>query len=225
MKPHSLICTDAEAKAFHEGRKTQFRRLVKPQPPSECVYAMNGNGTHALCFAQASFVNGRLTSDPVCVPPTAKSSDHRLRCPYTPGSVVLVKEAWNCSGLFFGKKPSEIICASVKAWRYRAGDKSGWQHGWRSAVHMPVAAVRTRRRVVAVRVERVSNISEEDARREGMLESPACFYRTERFAKPYPRASEAFAALWNSRHPGSWERGDWVWVVDVEKLNEKDQHQ
>lgn len=54
------------------GTKTKTRRLVKPQPAPCCVYEMNGAGTHALHLTRLP--NGDVSF----VPPTPKSTDHRL---------------------------------------------------------------------------------------------------------------------------------------------------
>lgn len=68
---------------------------------------------------------------------------------------------------------------------------------------MPRWASRITLEVVGVRVQRVQDITDEDARAGGF-------------------ASRAeFAAYWDTIHgPGAWERNDWVWVVEYRRIKE-----
>ena len=64
---------------------------------------------------------------------------------------------------------------------------------------MPRWASRILLRVVSVKLERVQDITEEDARKEGVLNK------------------DEFQKLWEKIHkPGAWARNDWVWAVEFE---------
>lgn len=85
MKERGMIFNAEMVKAILEGRKTQTRRPIKPQPPCDCEYVINGAGSHAIC---RSIENNNLF-----VPPTAKSKDHRLKSPHgRVGDRIWVKE-------------------------------------------------------------------------------------------------------------------------------------
>ena len=104
---------------------------------------------------------------------------------------------------------------------------------WRPSIHMPRWASRITLEIVSVRVERVREITEEDARAEG---GSPCTWFIPRGKEndtdchvdisglpgyPHERPSykNAFANLWESIHgPGSWEQNPWVWVIEFGRI-------
>ncbi|WCM21435.1 hypothetical protein NDK50_08285 [Paraburkholderia bryophila] len=88
----------------------------------------------------------------------------------------------------------------------------------RPAIHMPRAASRITLEVTGVRVERLQEISEADARAEGVTIE-------ERHMNGYcagetrPPSIRAFRELWESINGAdSWDANPWVWVVEFRKL-------
>lgn len=78
-----------------------------------------------------------------------------------------------------------------------------WGFKRRPSIHMPRWASRILLEIVSVRVERLNDISEADARAEGV---PA-----------HDTARAAYANLWNDINgAGSWDANPWVWVIDFE---------
>jgi hypothetical protein len=103
-----------------------------------------------------------------------------------------------------------------------------WEHGksplpWRPSIFMPRWASRILLEVVSVRVERVKDISENDAYSEGIRHIPK-FVNNINFASwsddvcsyNYPTAKEAFHGLWDSingkKYP--WDANPYVWVIE-----------
>lgn len=91
-----------------------------------------------------------------------------------------------------------------------------WEPGespcrWRPSIHMPKWAARIWLRVTDVRLERVQDISEEDARAEG-IQRHAMGWTDGANGYDVMTARDAFAELWDDVYPGSWDRDDWVWV-------------
>ena len=75
---------------------------------------------------------------------------------------------------------------------------------WKPSIHMPRWASRLTLEITAVREERLRDISEEDARAEGIPNVEYC-----RFAK------ESFCDLWQSINgQESWSANPWVWVIE-----------
>ena len=98
------------------------------------------------------------------------------------------------------------------------------------SIHMPKWAARIWLEVTAVRVERVHEISEDDAKAEG-IEFDGSYYRTvihpvKGTLKCWPTAVMAFEKLWDSiygkpRKDGtdiSWSANPWVWVVEFKRV-------
>ena len=93
-----------EVQAIIAGNKTMFREVIKPQPPLGCHYTINGNQSHALCFADCSTPRDErdYSKEPlVCVPPKPTNIDHRLECPYKVGEEIFVKESFAVSKTLF----------------------------------------------------------------------------------------------------------------------------
>jgi hypothetical protein len=234
MKERPILFSGPMVRALIEGRKTQTRRIVKPQPPFGCSYVINGAQNAALCRS--------VERPEVWVVPTPRSVDHRLPCVYgQPGDRLWVKETFSAHGAFgdYGRKV------------YRADIPDGKEpHGlhWKPSIFMPRAASRMALEVVGVRVERLQDISENDANAEGVrpltCEVVFCVptgiavgtarldvgvdgrlpcpgerfvYSGETFyigaVKPFYVG--AYLNLWeeiNGR--GSWAANPWVWVVE-----------
>ena len=80
----------------------------------------------------------------------------------------------------------------------------------RSPIHMPRWASRIDLHVKSVRVERVQEISAEDAIAKGIMPGGVRWIGD---------ARGKFRDLWNALHgPGAWDRNDWVWVYEWESL-------
>jgi hypothetical protein len=97
---------------------------------------------------------------------------------------------------------------------------------------MPRWASRINLELVSVRVERVQDISEKDAYREGIEHIPSSDgVNQTNFASihdeklhaffNYPTAIEAFRELWdfiNANRGYSWDANPWVWVVEFKAV-------
>jgi hypothetical protein len=84
---------------------------------------------------------------------------------------------------------------------------------------MPRWASRITLEVLDVRVERLQDISEADARAEGAPPSHASIDRISReFGFPdFPRSW--YGQLWGQINgPGSWDSNPWVWCVSFRRL-------
>ena len=95
---------------------------------------------------------------------------------------------------------------------------------WRPSIHMPRWASRITLEITGVRVERLQDISEADARAEGATPIPdpcdhtrlACADIGCAGPRPY---TEGFRSLWQSINgPGSWDANPWVWAVEFKRV-------
>lgn len=137
-----------------------------------------------------------------------------------PGDLIWVKEAW---GVVDGDTYDDIIV-------FRA-DGPAAPDRWRSPIYMPRWASRLTLELTDVRMERVADISEEDARAEGIHElplqagKPGAWWTADASAGPDLHGRTpvaAFAELWDSIHDTktvySWADSPWVWVLSFRTI-------
>jgi len=238
MSDKGIIFSAPMVLALLSGRKTQTRRLIKPQPiPAaasvQCVAKVIRTNRPAFNFLDHH-------GDPLYAIPTRHGYDGEYVAPFAPGDRLYVREAhrhWSlghdCDVTYLadgsvaqiGPNEGRIPEASLAAYFARC-DRSVRERkavGYPS-IHMPRWASRLWLDVKDVRVERVQSISREDAIAEGIERSGGGMLRWERWSNGIegqvgmsPQA--AFAMLWNSLHaaPGErWDDDPWVVAVSFE---------
>ena len=215
-----ILFNSETVRAILDGRKTQTRRVIKPQPTNADYWTL----LHTVGLRDSFYPN------------TIKATPGRLACPYgQPGDLLWVRETWATARQFNSVRPSQLD-TDCSLW-YRANKSSvrhlGARQGrWRPSIHMPRWASRLTLEVTGVRVEQVQNISHEDALAEGVVAftvspgtAPASYPIT--FYSPgphdeggYPQAREAFENLWdsiNAKRGYGWDVNPWVWVVEFKQ--------
>ena len=93
---------------------------------------------------------------------------------------------------------------------------------WKPSIFMPRKAARLFLEVKSVRVERIQNISPEDAVSEGAVKRPHYIrYGGEPCLAIHKRYREEFAELWdglNAKCGSSWDSNPWVWVYEFMRV-------
>ena len=147
-----------------------------------------------------------------------------LPCPFGEiGDCLWVKETF---------QPVQLA-SEVTQWRYRATDEKGLAN-WKPSIFMPRKASRITLEIVSLRVERLNDITEDDAFSEGcsadFLHSDTCSNDNCALCGGVDdcegvavSAKENYRALWERINgKGSWDANPWVWVVAFKKVfNEK----
>ena len=107
---------------------------------------------------------------------------------------------------------------------YKADSEPGDPLKYKPSIHMPRWASRITLEVTDVRVERLQDICEEDARAEGITDG-GCLVCGEHepcgCTNPTPDARDSFINLWdsiNAQRGYSWSSDPWVWVVAFKKI-------
>lgn len=206
MKERPIIFDCSLIPSIIDGIKTQTRRVMKVQPPE------GWDGSSARSALSAKCPHGKT------------------------GDLLWVRETWQgqlCEDLdgdldFFSIREFFVYKADGGPTPEFIDSDENYREGWNSPVSMPRAASRITLEVTDVRVERLQDISEEDAKAEGIRElplqegAPGSWWRYEAFAsKHYRTAIDAFRGLWtniNKKPENSWESNPWVWVIDFKKL-------
>ena len=217
VKP--IIFSGPMIRALLDGRKTQTRRVLKSPRDGSGWYR------HPETGAIINSMGGPL--------PTV---------PYAPGALLWVRETWRTPLLPGGVPAIEFRADGTWVDWYQFMNRlphpscahDDWRapnlRRWRPSIHMPRWASRLTLEVTGVRVERLQDISEEDARAEGIeCRSVKCADGQERelwFGVPHAgseRPTDAFADLWDSINnprgycaedaPHSWCANPWVVAV------------
>ena len=195
-------------RALLDGRKTQTRRILKPRGADLWQHATTGE------WFERHGVHGS-TSSPV-------------KAPYAPGDRLWVKEAWRTGRAYDDLSPSEM--SGEEPIQYEAGPiRLPLQDGrYRHARFMPRWASRLTLIVTDVRVERLQDISEEDAIAEGMTQETAdafmCPEELAVFASahilcPDSMARIMFETYWDRMHGrGAWDRNPRVAVYGFQPV-------
>jgi hypothetical protein len=184
--------------AWLAGRKDVTRRLINRQP-GENAYPHHTEDDGRIAFANPC-------------------SFHKPR--YTPGEVVYVKETWHLCGADEpdGSPHTEVIYKADSA----ICSFCGKPVKWKSPRFMPEWASRSKAIIVSVRPERVQEITDEEIAKEGLdvnfHEGGIATARVDLKSKRrYSTARECFRSLWETLHPGSWEKNEWGFRYELEK--------
>ena len=202
MSEKPILFSGAMVRAILDGKKRMTRRIVKNVPQGADLFPMK------------EVVTGELWAKSYGIQVEHKS----IRCPFSVGQILWVREAF-C----FGDKELcdclPLACRHRPEVHYRA-DWAGIDDDVRRkpSIHMPRWASRLTLRVTEARVERLQDISEEDAIAEGVGEPKAYPYW------PEQKNRIAFQELWdsiNAKRGFSWASNPWVWVIGFERVESR----
>jgi len=190
MTTRPIIFSAPMIRALVAGNKTMTRRIVKKQPVDQ------GRIRHL----SGEWFSRQTTGDGLW---------EDLKCPFgTPGDQLWVKETFSHQvGADAYKTPS--YCD------YFAEDRPERDSiCWTPSIFMPRWASRITLEITAVRVERLQEISEADAKAEGVEFQPSS-------VPSLTPGKGAYRQLWESIHgPGSWALNPWVWVISFRRIEQ-----
>lgn len=207
MKERGMIFNGEMVRAILDGRKTQTRRIVNPQPE-----LTKGSGFSWKGYLYGSGSNDRETN---------RNFAH-IKCPFgKPGDRIWVRETYQ--GPLFDYEHMESYLEDSSKFEkpdfciYRADGKPAPEFydaddnlhcGWSPSIHMPRWASRILLEITGVRVERLASISDDDAGKEGYPANP----------EPYGGDMDKwlwFRKLWDGIYPEqSFKHNPWVWVIE-----------
>lgn len=208
MSAKPIIFNAAMVRALLDGSKTQTRRVIKPQPDY-----IESSGQWYWPLNPPHDNEGRCLF--VC---TASREwweyAPRESFKYQVGGLLYVREAF-ISALGVGGMDENGNSIDVI---YRADDGPNERTAgpWKPSIHMPRKVSRITLRITDVRVERVQDISEENARAEGLRGNAAGAWGCE-------GVIEDFSDLWssiNEKRGYGWEVNPWVWAISFEVIKQ-----
>ena len=188
IKP--ILFNTEMVRAILEGRKSCTRRMVKPQPDEKHTYPLgfvtdSTEKKEVGCFGFAANEYGGSIQ---CVKPPYR---------YAPGDILYVRETWKKApkGYYYYEDWQRNDIADVTKWK--------------PSIYMPKEAARIWLKVTDVRVERLQDMTDDDAEAEG------CF--------DYTSTALGFFDVWDSTIKKSdlncygWDANPWVWVIEFER--------
>lgn len=215
MKWHPILFQADMVRAVLDGRKTQTRRVIKPPPGPNDIFT--GWLANTAVWRELGQLYG------------VTRKDMQRKCPYgVPGDRLWVREKWQKihseADIFYYADESFTRHIDQEPWFESDWAKPKPRHYARPSIHMPRWASRLSLEVVTVRVERVQEISEEDAWHEGVDTRSEYAELAVRLHgdKGSITACDYFHELWdsiNGKNPGrSWADNPWVWCVSFRRV-------
>lgn len=217
MTERPILFSAPMVRAILNGSKTQTRRVLKPQiePWGENGIRWEGrrpkqrfaNGSLAATHEDRNFINIFVGS----------------QCPYgKPGDRLWVRENFRLTHSYNDSPPSlaalygnNIICYEATENHKEFGNLFG---KIRPSIHMPRALSRILLEITDIRVERLQDISESDARAEGIRVRNSDLFFSDREGRQKIFALH-FQRLWEEINGAeSWKKNPWVWVIGFRRV-------
>lgn len=202
MKERGVVFNDDMVRAILEGRKTQTRRPVKNVRADNCLVIRkptkkrNGVYTHVM-----------------------DALEHGL-CPFgNVGDRIWVRETFNAfwldNDVIQEIKDGVSLASELCDYKADYSDSSKPAEGWTPSIHMPRWASRILLEITDVRVERLHDMSEADAKAEGA--SPATY----KITPPEAVYRVGFGDIWRGIYgQENWLSNPWVWVIEFKRIKE-----
>ncbi|MBF8780960.1 hypothetical protein IV505_14685 [Pseudomonas fulva] len=244
VKERPILFSGPMVRAILEGRKTVTRRAIAAQPPEG--YKWRGwviDSTNSKDIGKASWGEGDG--------PVQRNAVY-ARCPYgQPGDRLWVRETWGVISHDFDQLGNAIDwepdrpAKAIREMRFGrgyysghvvyaadgpcewAGDEDGGgdpRSAWKPSIHMPRAACRILLEITDVRVERLQDISEQQALAEGVRlytdhAESGDWYHVEGIETYSADPRKSFELLWTGINDAeSWPSNPWVWVVEFKRI-------
>ncbi len=202
MKERGVVFNDDMVRTILEGRKTQTRRPVKNVRADNCLVIRkptkkrNGVYTHVM-----------------------DALEHGL-CPFgNVGDRIWVRETFNAfwldNDVIQEIKDGVSLASELCDYKADYSDSSKPAEGWTPSIHMPRWASRILLEITDVRVERLHDMSEADAKAEGA--SPVTYKITPTEAV----YRVGFGDIWRGIYgQENWLSNPWVWVIEFKRIKE-----
>ena len=205
--------------AILDGRKMVTRRVIKPQPKSKLCYVFAGSHKKDIRrWVYPSKTAHEFWGEEFKLPDdiTEEELKKKWNPPYHADDILYVRETWG-----EGYEEGTYI--------YKADDKlanlpefkESSKLIYHPSIHMPKEAARVFLKVTNVRVERLQDIDDEQAKEEGANWRNG---KNVGFEEKMRRSAvERFTEIWNSTIKKSdldrygWDANPWVWVIEFER--------
>ena len=205
IKP--ILFNTEMVRAILDWRKDATRRIVKGFIPDDAVWGYTAFTPKGYISCRGTFADGY--------------GEKFFKLPCEPGDILYVRETWKkaLNGYYYYEAWQRNDIADVTKWK--------------PSIRMPKEAARIWLKVTNVRVERLQEITDEQAKREGIQydECPTGFtWKQETdMHNCYTTPIGAMQALWNSTIKKSdldgygWDANPWVWTIEFERCEKPEE--
>lgn len=205
IKP--ILFNSEMVRAILDGRKDVTRKIVKGFIPDDAVWGYTAFTPKGYISCRGTFADGY--------------GEKFFKLPCEPGDILYVWETWKkaLNGYYYYEAWQRNDIADVTKWK--------------PSIRMPKEAARIWLKVTNVRVERLQEITDEQAKREGIQydECPTGFtWKQETdMHNCYTTPIGAMQALWNSTIKKSdldgygWDANPWVWTIEFERCEKPEE--
>jgi len=189
MKERPILFSAPMVRAILDGSKTQTRRVIKPEPTAQPKLCPNITNKGCPSWVSDLYIQG------------ARMGSQIQTCPYgQPGDRLYVKETFH-----------KMYNADNDTYYYvYRADREAIHGKWTPSIYMSRWASRITLEITGVRVERLQEISEVDAKAEGAplaVNDVGEGYRA------------GFAFIWRAINGAeSWAANPWVWVIEFKRV-------
>lgn len=202
-------------RAILDGRKDATRRIVKGFIPDDAVWGYTAFTPKGYISCRGTFADGY--------------GEKFFKLPCESGNILYVRETW------YKDKYRYMYCANYSDSEKFYCDGKEIKIKWHPSIHMPKEAARIWLKVTDVRVERLQEITPQQAENEGVgnLFYEDIGYSEKNYGtevdKEYGIAREQFAWLWESTIKKSdldrygWNANPWVWVIEFERCEKPEE--
>ena len=203
MRVLPILFNTEMVRAILDGRKTCTRQICK-DANEYTVPDMDFYNADKRTYAVHNFIDREHTE---------QLSTAERTCSICPGDILYVRETWCALPV---NEVGHMRGHSI--YYYRAdGDlrPEGWRGKWRPSTQMPKEAARIWLKVTDVSVERLNDITDKGAEREGAQPDYPFDYDVDKWPN-----LEHFKKIWNSTIKKSdidrygWDANPWVWVIE-----------
>ena len=215
MRVLPILFNTEMVRAILDGRKTVTRRVVKEIPVEthrieENVFPDGHKDFEYHWGVFRADVHGFLDFANIVVPP------------YQPGDILYVRETWQeCEwGYLYRAWPKGL---------HQPGTYKGMP--WRPSIYMPKEATRIWLKVTDVRMERLHDITEEQAIAEGAVDNIGFIHSPDNEYTEIHTEKEHFSKMWDSTIKKTeadrygWDENPWVWVIEFEQCEKPDENE
>jgi len=223
MAEHPILFDAEMVRAIRDGRKTQARRVVKPQPPHWMARQIETG------FRKVRPVDGNLWGAFAAAGPAAVcQSENMIRCPYgQPGDLLVPRTTWAVGRVLDHTRPLDLPpITPERFWSCWDGpEKPIWCGKSRPGRFLPKTMwhLLPRLEVLSVRYEQVQEIGKDGRKAHDVLAegiSRAAIQQEVEWFHPDDAPAIAFTGLWDSTYAKrgyGWAANPWVWVVEFSR--------